>query len=126
MAPRPPRGKETPAPHTTTGETHPFDWIQLAIFLGAAVWYAVASKGAYHDDDLDHYFMARAALRQPEFFLNPWGRPAFTVLYALPAQFGFTAIRIATALIATITGWVTLRAARALNFRLPGLAAGLA
>lgn len=84
------------------------------------------SRGAYHDDDLDHYFMARAALRHPQFLIDTWGRPAFNILYVLPAQLGWTATRLFTLVLAVATGWLTLRAASRLGFRHAWLAAALA
>lgn len=98
----------------------------LALFVTAAVVLMVRSHGAYHDDDLDHYFMARAALHQPRFLIDTWGRPAFNVLYALPAQLGWTATRAFTLLLAAATGWLTFRAAVRLGFRQAWLAAALA
>jgi hypothetical protein len=98
---------------------HPERWVvgSLLIFAAVAIGYALASAGVYQDDDLDHFFMARAALKNPEFFLNPWGRPAFTIVYALPAQFGFKAARLFTVVIAVLTGWLAARSARAMGFK---------
>jgi hypothetical protein len=90
-------------------------WIHAALFVVVAVVYTLKSTGAYHDDDLDHYFMARAAFAHPEFFLDPWGRPGFTLLYALPAQFGWTAVRLFTVLLAVVTMALTARTARRLG-----------
>ena len=84
------------------------------------------SHGAYHDDDLDHYFMARAAFRIPRFLIDTWGRPAFTFLYALPAQLGWTATRLFTIALAGLTAWLIARAAGRLGFRHAWLAAALA
>ncbi|MBT9559903.1 MAG: hypothetical protein IV100_27985 [Myxococcales bacterium] len=77
----------------------------LAIIAGAGVVLAVLallSDGAYHDDDLTHYLFARDAWRDPSLLLNAWGRPGFTIPYALVAWIGdtatgFTACRLLSA-----------------------------
>ncbi len=97
----------------------------LIAFAATALIYLKLSPGTYQDDDLDHYFMARAAFQHPAFLIDSWGRPAFTILYALPAQLGFTAVRVMTILIALLTGWITGRTARRLGFRSPALVTGL-
>lgn len=101
-------------------------WAQLAFFAIVAAWYALRSTGTYQDDDLDHFFMARAAFHHPEFLIDPWGRPAFTLLYALPAQAGLTAVRLTTVLVALLTAFFTVRAARRLGAGCPDTATGLA
>ena len=118
-----PRG---PRSQPAAGRDHE-RWVVLSllVFAAVAIGYALASAGVYQDDDLDHYFMARAALKAPEFFLNPWGRPAFTIAYALPAQFGFHAVKLFTVLIAVLTGWFAARAARAMGFKYAWAAAPL-
>lgn len=100
--------------------------IHLGLFLIAAVVLALRSHGAYHDDDLDHYFMARAAFRQPHFLIDTWGRPAFTILYALPAQLGWLVTRLFTVALALLAAILTARAAARIGFRHAWLAAGLA
>ena len=100
--------------------------LHLAVFALAAVVLALRSHGAYNDDDLDHYFMAAASLRDPRFLVDYWGRAGFTTLYALPAQFGWTATRLFTLLLVLLTGFVTARTAVRFGARQPAVWAALA
>lgn len=99
--------------------------LQLLVFglLAVSLW--LRSPGTYHDDDLDHYFMARSALTHPGFFLNPWGRPLFTLLYALPAQLGLEGVRGMTLLVTLAAALLTWRTARRAGFRIAPAAVGL-
>lgn len=94
--------------------------LHLALFALIATLAMLRSAGAYHDDDLDHYNMARAAFAEPRFFVDPWGRPGFTLLYALPAQLGWNAVRFTTILISLGTMLVTALTARRLGVGQPG------
>jgi len=98
----------------------------LALFAVIALLAMLRSAGAYHDDDLDHYYMARSAFGEPRFFVDPWGRPGFTLLYALPAQLGWNAVRLTTIVIALITMVVTTLTARRLGALRPGIWGALA
>ncbi len=82
--------------------------LTLALLAAAAVTmlsaaFALASTGVYYDDDLAHYMIARFAWRHPELFLNTWGRPSFTILYAPAAALGFVPARLFSALLAGAT-----------------------
>jgi hypothetical protein len=54
-------------------------------------------------DGIAHYQVARDAFQHPELFLNTWGRPFFTLLMSIPAQFGMHAIILINILFATLT-----------------------
>jgi len=100
--------------------------LHLGLFALAAIVLALRSQGAYNDDDLDHYFMAAASLKNPAFLVDYWGRAGFTALYALPAQFGWTATRLFTLLLVLVTGFITARTATKLGARYPAVWAALA
>ncbi|MGD8394926.1 MAG: hypothetical protein PVF43_05585, partial [Candidatus Eiseniibacteriota bacterium] len=102
-------------------------WLVAAGLIGVwlvYVWYSSRATGIYNDDDLGHYFMARDAWHAPRLFLNVWGRPLFTLLYALPARWGFDAVQLTTTVVTVLGALVTGRAALRLGLR-GGLAAGL-
>ena len=40
-------------------------------------------------DSITHYQIARYAFKYPEYFLNHWGKPLFTILASPLAQFGY-------------------------------------
>lgn len=87
--------------------------------LGLAVswWFAALSEGVHHDDDLTHYQMARWSAVFPQYLLHDWGRPGFTVLYALPAQFGWVAARGLSGLLTAATAWLAYLIARRFEIR---------
>jgi hypothetical protein len=82
------------------------------------------SNGAYHDDDASHYIISRRAWSQPVLFLNVWGRPGFTIPYALTAIIGspltgWLACRLLSVAICTLTAILTTKVAARLNLRNP-------
>ncbi|QOJ02384.1 MAG: hypothetical protein HRU71_02315 [Planctomycetia bacterium] len=84
------------------------------ILLGA--W----SDGAYHDDDLTHFLMARWAAVFPGYLLNIWGRPGFTIPAAAVAwigspETGWHAVRVLSALVTAASALLAARTARRLG-----------
>jgi len=88
-------------------------WLLGAVLLTTTV--ALASTGAYHDDDLKHYLFARWARHDPAYLVHTWGRPGFTLLYALPAQMGWRACRLVSVALSAIAAWAAYRSARRLG-----------
>ena len=88
----------------------------------ALIWLVVfAAIGAalvllYHDADQQdsgyHYLFARWAHRHPRYLVGVWARPLFTLLYSLPAQFGYAAAKFFTVIIGLAAAWQTFRLAR--------------
>ncbi len=74
--------------------------------LAASLVMAALSEGVYHDDDLAHLQMARWASEYPRYLLHDWGRPGFTVPYALPAQLGWLPARVFSGLLTAATAWL--------------------
>jgi hypothetical protein len=72
--------------------------VLLALYVGEGL----VARGIYNDDDIGHYLIARDAGERPELFLNLWGRPLFTLVYALPAKLGFGAVRVVTAAVTAL------------------------
>src|SRR5436853_5876459 len=72
----------------------------ITLVLGAM------SDGAHHMDDLMHYLIARWAWHWPQYLLHDWGRPGFTVLYYLPAGFGWHAARAWSAVPGAATAYL--------------------
>jgi hypothetical protein len=102
-----PRARDRAEPHSKGRHARLWLW---AVALGLAVLYlgeSFLARGVYNDDDIGHYLMARDAPRDPALYLNVWGRPLFTLVYSLPAQFGFDAVRRSTALVTVATAIVT-------------------
>lgn len=96
----------------------------IAIFAGMSLWMAIASKGFLEADACTHYMFARHAIHEPGYFVDVWGRPLCTGMYAIPAAVGgVLGVRVMSLLLAILTGLVTSRIAWNQNYRLPSLAA---
>lgn len=77
---------------------------------------------SYQQDGGTHYLFARWAWMHPDTYVSVWGRPLFTVLYALPAQLGYPAAKLLTVVVCLLTGWQTFRLAQDYGFARPELA----
>ncbi|MGE0481285.1 MAG: hypothetical protein AB7Q17_12515 [Phycisphaerae bacterium] len=83
--------------------------------LALSLWMAALSDGVHHDDDLVHLLYARWSFDYPAYLLHEWGRPGFTVLYAIPAQFGWFASRAFSGVLTALTAWCAFRIAQRLG-----------
>jgi hypothetical protein len=61
--------------------------ITLAVLI-VLQWLSTGVSG--ETDSIGHYQIARYAFKYPEFFLNHWGKPLFTILSSPFAQLGYT------------------------------------
>jgi len=100
-------------------------------FVLLAIIGAVGYRGFIEGDATNHYLIARFAVDRPSNFVNVWGRPLTTLLYALPAQIGrhtddiragVLATRGLSILLALFIAFVTYRLARGQGLRSPALA----
>lgn len=90
-------------------------WLLACVATGALLlWW---HRDSYQQDGGNHYLMARAAWRYPEFFLSVWQRPLFSVVFALPALAGHFAARCWAVLVSTCGAALTWRAALKLGVR---------
>jgi hypothetical protein len=107
-------------------QANPDFWLSLittvslvAVFLS----YGARSTGTYFDDDIAHYLICHFSWRHPQLFLDTWGRPTFTLLYAPAAAFGFSAVKVFSALLAGATCLLGAYLARLYGVRWSWLAA---
>lgn len=82
------------------------------VFLAVALFYGFLSPGAYYDDDISHYLIARSTWHHPMLLWNTWGRPGFTALYAPVSLLGFGAARAFSAVLALAACFIAARVAR--------------
>lgn len=75
----------------------------------------ILSPGTFDDDDLGRYFYTRAVFESWDYVLSLFVRPAFALLYALPAQLGYGAVEIVTALLSAFACYFVYRTARLLD-----------
>ncbi len=73
-------------------------------------------------DDIAHFKFSRYAFKNPEFFLDPWGKPLFTMLMAPFAQFGMMGVRVFNIVLGLAAGLLTYLTARKLEYEFPVLA----
>ncbi len=86
-----------------------------AVCLAASVVCGLRSDGVHHFDDLTHLLFAKWAADYPAYLVHDWGRPGFTVLYFLPAQLGWPAARVFSALLSAAAAWMAFRIAQRLG-----------
>jgi hypothetical protein len=101
----------TPAPDAEKALTVTLLGFAITLVLGAM------STGVHHLDDLTHFLMARWAWTRPEYFVHAWGRPGFTVLYAIPAALGWAVARAWSAILCAIIAWLSYCIAAKLGLR---------
>lgn len=98
--------------------------IGILIFAALSITCAVTSEGFLEADGCMHYLYARFAFSDPHYFVNIWGRPFKTALYAMPAHlFGLIGVRVTSLIVAISIAVVTYTIARGEKYRLPALAA---
>ncbi len=82
----------------------------LLIFISVLVFY---SDGSYQGGDtFQHYLIAKYALKHPHLLLDHWGKPIFTLLYAIPASLGYASAKIFTCAIGVVGAYITFLCAR--------------
>src|SRR5688572_26036024 len=82
-------------------------------FAGLSLWAAITSEGFLEADSCTHYLYARFALQEPHFFVNVWGRPLCTAIYAIPAALtGRIGVRVTSLLLALACAAITYRIAK--------------
>jgi hypothetical protein len=97
--------------------------LAIAAFSICSFAAAARSKGFLESDGAMHYMMARHAIDEPAYFVDFWGRPLFTCLYAIPAKyFGLLGARVLSLVIAIGVGLVAMRLAAGQGMRWPVLA----
>ncbi len=100
-----------------------FPYYLLLAFLIIFVILAILSEGSVGGaDDIAHFKFSRYAFKHPEFFLDPWGKPLFTILMAPFAQLGMMGVRFLNIVLGLATAFLTYLTARKLDYKYPVLA----
>ena len=96
--------------------------VNLCLFIFFLIL-LILSEGYYGGgDNLSHFKYARAAFNHPEFLLDHWAKPVFTLLSAPFAQFGFRGVQVFNLIIGFFTGIYCYLTARELKYPFPLLA----
>lgn len=93
------------------------------IFSCFSLYFGHFSQGFLEADACTHYLFARWSLAQPHYLVDVWGRPLFTLIYALPAGLaGRAGAQITSLLIALACAGLTTLIARRQGMAKPELA----
>lgn len=68
-------------------------------------------------DSVTHYQMARYAFKHPEYFLNHWGKPLFTILSSPLAQFGYSGAVAFNLISGLFSSWLAYLIAKRMDIR---------
>lgn len=85
-----------------------------AVFFSYFIWISEGFHGG--GDSLAHFRIARFSWDHPEWLLDHWGKPFFTLLAAPFAQFGFKGIQFFNLLCGLIAAVLSLRIAKHLRW----------
>ncbi|HEX2971607.1 MAG TPA: hypothetical protein VHP11_04710 [Tepidisphaeraceae bacterium] len=97
--------------------------LSLAIFAILSLAAAITSKDFLEADGIVHYLYARFAFQEPHLFVNVWGRPFCTGVYAVPAAVaGLLGVRATSLVLALLSAGVTYRIAKGQEYCWPVLA----
>jgi hydrogenase/urease accessory protein HupE len=99
-------------PSKYTPPLHKFRVIIYAIVIITLPAIAFLSDGTMDSgDSVNHYLYAHYAFTHPANFLNHWAKPAFVLVAAIPAQFGFIGMKLCNLTLGIITAVILFRIA---------------
>lgn len=79
----------------------------------------ILSTGAHQGGDTyQHFMIAKWAFKHPYLFLDHWGKPFFTALFAPVSQLGYTAAKLLNTILGFTAAWYTFLLAKHLGHRL--------
>src|SRR5688572_29271862 len=109
--------------NTATHADRPTILAAVSVFALLSAACAVFSDGFLTADALTHFLYAKYAFDRPTYFVDVWGRPFVTGLYAVPAAVGGRlGVRLTSLAVAVACAAVAMRIARGQGLRRPGLA----
>src|SRR5664279_4019968 len=97
-------------------------WILLVSLFALLVILSLLSQGFYGGaDNVTHYYISRYSFQYHHLFLDPWGRPVFTIMSSPFSQFGFQGLKIFNILLGCLTALLAFLTARKLGIARPWL-----
>ena len=78
-------------------------WLTALAIAGVAL--ALLFPDSYQQDGGTHFLFARDAWWNHTLFVDVWGRPLFTALYALAAPAGYLPAKLLTVVVCIVTAW---------------------
>lgn len=106
-----------PSSNTVATAAPPLALAVIAMGFLATLVCGWRSDGYHHADDLSHFQITSWAWTWPRYLLHDWGRPGFTILYFLPAYFGWGACRAWSAVLSAVIAYLAVRIAQHLQMR---------
>jgi len=91
---------------------NPGDFLLCAFLFILFLIYSINSGSTYNDDDVTRYFMAKSIFDDPKHLLSLWGRPAFMILYAIPAQISYFAVELTTIVLSVLSCYFAVKTAK--------------
>lgn len=85
-------------------------WILLFIYIALSLIYAFSSVDTWDDDCPTRYYNTLNAFNEPIHFVSLWNRPLFTLIFAIPVQFGKFMIPILMVLISALGAFYLYKA----------------
>ena len=96
----------------------------ILIFSALSLWAGLVSEGFLEADACTHYMYSRFAFAEPYRFVDVWGRPVCTALYAPGAAlFGKDGAGVTSLFVAVGIALIAYRLARRQGYTMPALAA---
>lgn len=89
-------------------ERRTVDWRAAAwlfAFAAAGIALALLYPDSYQQDGSTHFLFARDSWWNHTLLVDVWGRPLFTVLYALPARAGYLPAKLCTVAVSVAIAW---------------------
>lgn len=97
--------------------------LSILVFASLSIVCAVTSEGFLEADGCTHYMYARWAFEYPVYFVDIWGRPFKTALYApAAATLGLIGVRLTSLAVAIAIAFIAYAIARGQQYRWPALA----
>jgi hypothetical protein len=95
----------------------------LSALLIFFVIIALLSDGVYGGaDNYTHFRLARYAFQYPHFFVDHWGKPVYTTLSSIFAQYGFNGAKTFNIITGLFSAYLIFRIAQKLKYAFPLLA----
>lgn len=107
------KSNEKKQPGIKEKKMNPLIWVLFSVLLvlfGIIAFYSEGSHGGA--DDINHYRLARYAFQHPEFFLDHWGKPLFTILASPFAQFGYFGAKMFNVIMALLASLFVYKVSR--------------
>jgi Gpi18-like mannosyltransferase len=88
-------------------------WSLLILVFILLIVISFLSEGFYGGaDNVTHYFISRYSFKYPHLFLEPWGKPVFTIMASPFCQFGFQGLKVFNVLLGCLSAFLAFLTAR--------------